>query len=483
MHALSTDIRRTVAQIASYDLDEIEDGHRLADDLGFDSIMLMDLFATLARTYPGVRAIDPSWATRRDLTFGLLELELRTLLGALPAPPAPRLRLDGTPEVTQFHDMLAEQPALPYFAPRDAVAARVLRRDGTELVTFSLYNYLATNGHPRVTAAVRAAVERYGTSVSASRLIGGEVPLHAELERAVARFVGAEDALVLVGGHATNVSVLGHVAGADDLVLHDALAHNSLVQGALLSGARRKPFPHNDAAALDRELQRVRGRFRHVVVAVEGAYSMDGDLCPLPELLDVVERHDAFLLVDEAHSVGTVGPGGRGVCAHFGVDPARVDLLMGTLSKAFNSCGGYLAGSRRLVEYLRYTLPGFVFSVGMTPQNAAAALESIRLLEERPEMVDELTAVADRLRAGVRALGLDAGRSDATPIVPVIAGDSATALAWSVALADRGVDVAPILYPAVPDELARLRFFVSRAHTDHDVAHALAALAEVAVPR
>lgn len=323
------------------------------------------------------------------------------------------------------------------------------------------------------------AVRAYGTSVSAARIIGGEIPLHGSLERAIADFLGVEDALVQVGGHSTNVNVISHLMGVGDLVLHDALAHNSIVQGAIASGAQRKSFRHNDAVALDRELTRIRDRFENVLVVIEGVYSMDGDIADLEGILSVAERHDAFLMVDEAHSLGTIGAGGRGICAATGVDPNRVDILMGTLSKSLNSCGGYIAGNADLIRYLRFQLPGFLFSVGLSPSNTAAALESLRMLTENPEWTKELIRNADRLREGMRLLGIDTGLSEGTPIVPWIVGDSQRTVEIAERLLELGVYVAPITYPAVAEQEARLRFFVGRGHTDSQIDQALEAIGSV----
>ncbi|MBX7165627.1 MAG: aminotransferase class I/II-fold pyridoxal phosphate-dependent enzyme [Pirellulales bacterium] len=366
----------------------------------------------------------------------------------------------------------------PYFNPHERVTNDTTVVGGRELINFSSYNYLGMSGDPRVAQAAKAAIDRYGTSVSASRLVSGEKPLHRQLEQAIAEFVGVEDAIVLVGGHATNETVIGHLFGAPDLVVHDALAHNSIVQGCKLSGAKRRSFPHNDWRALDKLLADVRGEYRRVLVAIEGAYSMDGDIAPLPEFVEVKRRHKAYLLVDEAHSAGTLGATGRGAGEHFGVDPGNVDFWMGTLSKSYGSCGGYIAGSRAVVEYLKYTAPGFVFSVGMTPPNAAAALESLRILAREPQRVATLRDNARLFLELARARGLNTGLSDGTPIVPVIVGNSVLALRLSHALRGRGINVQPIVYPAVEESAARLRFFLTSLHREHQIRATVAAVAE-----
>jgi 7-keto-8-aminopelargonate synthetase-like enzyme len=202
-----------------------------------------------------------------------------------------------------------------------------------------------------VSKASKEAIENYGTSVSASRIASGERPLHRELERELADLIGAEDCIAYVGGHATNVTTIGHLFGRNDLIAHDSLIHNSVLQGCMLSGASQLPFSHNDWQSLDRILHEYRNRFRRVLVVIEGIYSMDGDIPDLPEFIEVKKRHKTFIMVDEAHSIGVLGDSGRGIGEHFDVDPNDVDLWMGTLSKSLASCGGYIAGRKAVIEY------------------------------------------------------------------------------------------------------------------------------------
>jgi 7-keto-8-aminopelargonate synthetase-like enzyme len=290
--------------------------------------------------------------------------------------------------------------------------------------------------------------------------------------------VGAEDAITFVGGHATNETVIGHVVGPGDLVLHDAFAHNSLLQGAILSGARRRPFPHNDFAAAESILAQVRGQYRRVLLVIEGIYSMDGDFADLPKFIAVAKRHKALLMVDEAHSIGVMGPRGRGIGEHFGVKPADVDLWMGTLSKAFGSCGGYIAGSATLVRWLKYTVPGFVYSIGLPPAAAGAALGAIGMLHREPDRVTKLRENARLFLQLAKEAGLDTGSSGGTAIVPVILGNSMNALRLSRALFARGINVQPILYPAVEEKAARLRFFITSRHTPDQIRRTVAAMQE-----
>ena len=362
----------------------------------------------------------------------------------------------------------------PYFRVHDGAGSNGVGAEGRDCTTFSRYNYLGMSGDPVVSQAAKDAIDRYGTSVSASRLVSGERPLHREIEKEIAGLIGTEDSLVFVSGHATNVTTIGHIFGKADLIVHDTLIHNSVLQGCQLSQATHLSFPHNNWQALDMILRESRPHFRRALVVIEGVYSMDGDIPELPEFIKIKKRHGAFLMVDEAHSLGVLGKRGRGIGEHFGINPADVELWMGTLSKSFASCGGYIAGSGALIEYLKYTAPGFVYSVGMSPPNVAAALAAIRLLGKEPQRVTRLHELSGLFRTLARERGLNtgAGNSD-SPVVPVIVGDSLKAVRLSQALLRHGIDVLPMVYPAVPDNAARLRFFVNCTHTPEQIRYAL----------
>ncbi len=382
------------------------------------------------------------------------------------------------PEIQELAKRLDQFSALgidnPYFDVHEGLTADTTVIGGRKLVNFSSYNYLGSSGAPEVTAAAKAAVERFGTSVSASRVVSGEKTIHRELEAAIARFIGAEDAIVYVGGHSTNETTIGHLMKPGDLILHDELAHNSIIQGCRLSAAQRRPFPHNDHEACEEMLRRMRGDYKRALVIVEGVYSMDGDYPDLRRFVELKERHRALLFVDEAHSIGTMGPTGRGIVEHFGLEARQVDILMGTLSKAFGSCGGYVAGSRDLVRYLKYTAPGFVYSVGLSPANTAAALAAIRRLENDPSIVGRCIANSALFLELAKAAGLDTGTSNNTPVVPVIIGNSLVALKLSRRLHALGFNVQPILHPAVEEKASRLRFFITSEHREEQIREAVA---------
>jgi 7-keto-8-aminopelargonate synthetase-like enzyme len=302
--------------------------------------------------------------------------------------------------------------------------------------------------------------------------------VHRDLEQALATFLGTAAALVFVSGHATNVTTIGHLLGPEDLIVHDALAHNSIIQGAQLSGATRRAFAHNDWMALEALLSEVRHRYRRVLIAIEGLYSMDGDFPDLPRFVELKKRHKTLMLVDEAHSLGTMGKTGRGIGEYFGVARTDVDLWMGTLSKSLASCGGYIAGSAEIVEYLSYTAPGFVYSVGLSPPNAAAALAALTKLQAEPERVSRLGKLSGMFLTLARERGVTTGSAAGTPVVPVIVGNSVKCLRLARALFDRGINVQPILPPAVPEHCARLRFFITMNHSEQDIRGAVSAISE-----
>lgn len=365
----------------------------------------------------------------------------------------------------------------PYFRTQDGIAGRSTRVQGRKLLNFSGYNYLGLSGHPRVSDAAKQAIDRYGTSVSASRLVSGERPVHRELEKALAECLDVEDCVVFVSGHATNVSTIGHLFGPRDLILHDALIHNSILQGIQLSGAKRLAFPHNDWSALDRLLTTHRRSFEQALIVVEGIYSMDGDFPDLPRFIELKHRHLAYLMVDEAHSLGVLGTRGLGVRDHFGLAGGDVDIWMGTLSKTLASCGGYIAGSRALIDNLKFGAAGFVYSVGMPAASAAAALAALQILQSEPERVARLHANGRLFLELAQRQGIDTGYSTGYALVAAITGSSIKAARLAHALFDRGINVAPILYPAVEEKAARLRFFLSADHELADISEAVRILA------
>ncbi|MBX3422319.1 MAG: aminotransferase class I/II-fold pyridoxal phosphate-dependent enzyme [Pirellulaceae bacterium] len=493
------DAIRAVAQERAKELDVKTN---IVLDLGLDSLERMQIVHSLEQTFDGrfpesvlpeIETVqEVAEAIERHLGKNRMRLELiPTESGLRPADSRlvqpDEYCFDHLPEYRRLKRTMAQFDMTgvpnPYFSVHEGVVRDTTRIAGRELISFASYNYLGMSGDPAITSAVQDAVAQYGTSVSASRLVSGEKPLHRQLEQAIADWVGVEDAVVMVGGHATNETTIGHLVGHGDLILHDALSHNSIIQGAILSGARRRPFPHNDWRELGNILSEVRSSYRRILIVVEGVYSMDGDFPELPRFIEVKQRHHAWLMVDEAHSAGTMGPTGRGIAEHFGSRPRDVDIWMGTLSKSYGSCGGYIAGCRELIELLKYTAPGFVFSVGLSPPNTAAALASLSVLKSHPERVQTLHARSSLFLNEAQRLGLNTGSSSQTPVIPVITGNSLHALMLSRKLFEAGVNVQPILYPAVEESAARLRFFINCTHSEEQiryaVQHTAAALREI----
>ncbi|WP_165066681.1 aminotransferase class I/II-fold pyridoxal phosphate-dependent enzyme [Desulfovibrio sp. ZJ200] len=367
----------------------------------------------------------------------------------------------------------------PFFKVHEGSGGAVTRIEGKEYLNFSHYNYLGLNGHPQVNRAALEAIARYGTSVGASRLVAGERPIQRELEKQLAAVYDAEDCIVFVSGHATNVSTISTLFSSGDLILHDSLIHNSALEGIRLSGATRRAFPHNDLKALDALLASSRLQYKRVLIVVEGLYSMDGDMPDLPALVAIKRRHGALLMVDEAHALGVLGATGRGSAEHHGIAGTDIDIWMGTLSKTLAGCGGYIAGSRDLVDILKSAAPGFVYSVGIAPPLAAAALTALRIMRGEPERVRRLQdRSAFFLRLASKA-GLNAGTARGYAVIPVILGSSRKAIALSNQLFAEGINVQPVIHPAVEEKAARLRFFVSALHSERDIEQVCRSLARM----
>ena len=367
----------------------------------------------------------------------------------------------------------------PFFLCHEGIAKATTVINGEKYLNFSTYDYLDLNGHPAIAYAAEEALHRWGTSASASRLVAGERPPHRALEKAHAAIYDAEDCLVYVSGHATNVSTISKLFGPKDVIFHDQLSHNSIVVGAQASGAKRIAYPHNDMTALEKLLKQHRFNAERCLIVTEGVFSMDGNIADLPRLIELKKKYGAFLMVDEAHALGVLGKTGRGTYEYFGADPHDVDMWMGTLSKTCCGCGGYIAGSKELVELIKCTSPGFVYSVGMSPVLAAASTEALRLMLAEPERVAKLQKVSRFFVDYAKSLGLDTGKAEGYAVVPIMLGSSLTAGKVATRLFKAHINVMPIIYPVVEEGAARLRFFLSAAHTEAIVREALDTVARV----
>jgi len=372
----------------------------------------------------------------------------------------------------------ALQDANRYFYLQPTVGPvnhRVTMADGRDMVMLASYSYLGLIGHPRIDEATKAAVDAYGSGAGGVRLLTGTSDLHERLEARIAAFTGREDACVYSSGYVTNVAIITGLTGPGDLILMDKLDHASIVDGALLSGAKWKTYRHNDMVHLEKQLAAAVDEYNTILVVADSVFSMDGDVMDLPKTVELCRRYGARLMVDEAHSVGSLGATGHGIEEHFGM-PGVIDLKMGTLSKSIPSIGGYLAASRDIVDYQRHMSRPFIFSAALPPAQTAAALAAFDVIEDEPERVTELHRITEIYGAGLKAQGWDTMDST-TCVVPVLVGDEAKTMDLTRMLFDQGVFVCPIVHPAVPRGMDRLRTCLMATHTEDDIAQVLDAFA------
>lgn len=343
--------------------------------------------------------------------------------------------------------------------------------NGQRVLNFCANNYLGLANHPRLREAAIKAIEEYGVGPGAVRTIAGTMTLHDRLERKLADFKGAEDAILLQSGFTANQAAIPALMGDGDLIISDELNHASIIDAVRLTKAARGIYKHNDMADLRRVLDEARGQHNKIMVVTDGVFSMDGDYAPLDEITELAEAANAIIMVDDAHGEGVLGRGGRGIVDHFGLH-GRVDIEVGTMSKAFGVMGGYIAGSKRLVDYLRQRARPFLFSSATTVPDTAACLAAVELLEESTELVDRLWANAEIFKNGMRQLGFDTGHTQ-TPIIPVMLGDAKLARRFSQRLLEEGVFAMAIGYPTVPQGKARIRVMMSAAHSSDDLEQGL----------
>ena len=348
--------------------------------------------------------------------------------------------------------------------------------DGRRVLNFCANNYLGLANHPRLRDAAKRAIDAYGIGPGAVRTIAGTMTLHLELERKLAEFKHADACITFQSGFTANLATVPALTGEGDLIFSDELNHASIIDACRLSKARTIRYAHNDSADLRRKLAE-HTQFRRRLIISDGVFSMDGDIAPLDQLCDVAEDHGAILMVDDAHGEGVLGKGGRGIVDHFGLH-GRVDIEVGTLSKAFGVVGGLVAGKKPIIDWLRQRGRPFLFSSAMTAPDVAACIEAVNILQESDELVTRLWENARILRAGMQALGFDTGHSQ-TPIVPLMLGEAPLAQAFSRKLFEAGVFAMAIGYPTVPLGKARIRVMNSAAHTPEDLEQVLDIFAAV----
>ncbi|MFZ5975336.1 MAG: aminotransferase class I/II-fold pyridoxal phosphate-dependent enzyme [Bacillota bacterium] len=482
LRAIKDEIKAIFGEVLSLKPEEISDTAHFIYDLGGDSLSSLAVFIKAEEKY-GVLISDTDYYGCENVNdlANLLYAKMRgvdvSAQKDVAASQAVR-RVETFEQSREYDDFMlqlriAETVGNPFFISHDSVLRDTSIVDGRRVLNFASYNYLGLSGHPETMRAAQEAIEKYGTSASGSRLLAGEKPLYRELEAKIASWKHTEDALVLVGGHSTNVTFVGNFCNKHDLILYDALSHNSITQGCQLSPAETKAFPHNDYEALESILKANRDRYEKVLIVVEGVYSMDGDIAPIKEFVRIKRAYGAFLMVDEAHSGCVIGERGGGVDDYFNLAPDDIDIKMGTLSKGLGTCGGYLAGRKIMIDYLRYNVPGFVFSVGISPPLAAATKRAIELIEESPELVQKLHANIRDFMEIAQAKGFNTCLAKESSIIPILIGKDEDAALLSRLMLENGVFVPPAVFPAVPRNQARLRFCVISEHNREQIETAL----------
>ncbi len=367
-------------------------------------------------------------------------------------------------EFRRVHEAI-EAGYYPYFIPLDENEGTVAAYNGHRLIMIGSNNYLGLTTDPRVKAAAREAVDRFGSSCTGSRFLNGTLALHEELERELAEFVNKEAALVFANGYQVNLGVISALLGRRDVVILDHDNHASIIDGCRLSVAESRRFHHNDIDHLEHVLRACPSKAGKLVI-VEGVYSMGGDIAPLPQIVELCQKYNCQLMVDDAHAIGVIG-GGRGSAAHFGVTD-QVDLIMGTFSKSLASLGGFIAGDSQVIHYIKHFARTMIFSASTTPSNTAAALAALRIVRDEPERVQRLTSISKRMKRKFRNLGLNVGDTE-TPIVPIILGDEMETLGMWRALFDAGIFTNAVIPPAVSPNASRLRTSYMATHTDEQL--------------
>ncbi len=354
----------------------------------------------------------------------------------------------------------------PYFTPIREVNGNRVIVDGKELIMVGSNNYLGLINHPKVIKAAMEAVEKYGSSTCGSRFLNGTLELHEELERRLARFMKKEAAIVFSTGYQTNLGTISALVGRNDYVILDKMVHASIIDAARLSFGKIVKFEHNDPEDLERVLKELPEKAGKLVV-VDGVYSMEGDLADLPNLVPVAKKYGARFMVDDAHGIGVFGKGGRGVLEHFNMFD-EVDLVMGTFSKSFASLGGFIAGEKKVINYIKHFARSLIFSASMTPASAAAALAALDIIENEPERRERLWEITRKMKSSFEEMGYDTGRT-VSPIIPLLVGTEEQLLhLWRI-LREEGVFANPILPPAVPPDRTLIRTSYTATHTDEEL--------------
>jgi glycine C-acetyltransferase len=365
---------------------------------------------------------------------------------------------------------MKEEKRYFYLRSIDGASGARVTIDGREMLMFASYNYLGLITHPKIKKAAIEAIEKYGTGAAGVRLLAGTTKIHEKLEETIAKFKGAEDAVTYSSGYVTNLAAISTLCGRGDLVIIDKLDHASIIDGCILSGANHRTYLHNNMESLEKILANS-GNYTNKLIVVDAVYSMDGDVSNLPEISHLAKKYNAKVMVDEAHSIGVLGKTGHGIEEHFGLKGA-VDIHMGTLSKTIPSIGGYLAGNKDLISYLKHNSRPFIFSASLPPVAAATAVACFEVIESEPERIVNLQKNIKQFRDGLNSMGYDTMGST-TSIVPILVGEEEDTLKLCQMVNDEGIFICPILFPAIPKDTNRLRAHVLTTHTSQDIDKAL----------
>jgi len=376
-------------------------------------------------------------------------------------------------EITKILKDLRQRERYFYLQPIDRISGSRIFINGREMICFASYSYLGLLHHPKIDEAAQKAIQEFGTGTHGVRILAGTTSLHVELEGKLAKIKGREAAIVFSSGYVTNLATISTLMNRDGAIYCDKLDHASIVDGCLLSQAKFRRFNHNDVQSLETKLAADPPNIDKMVI-IDAVYSMDGDIAPLPEIIKVAKKYNAWVMVDEAHSLGVLGKNGAGIEDHFGI-PGQVDILMGTLSKTIPAVGGYIAGSKKLVDFLKHVARAFVFSAALLPPAVGACIAALDVIEQEPWRHEKLIRNVNYFKAGLQAIGFSTLNSE-TPIIPIVTYKEEPTLNMARRLHDEGIFVVPILPPAVPPNTCRLRANVTTDHSREDMDKALDAL-------
>ena len=365
----------------------------------------------------------------------------------------------------------------PYFREISSDQDTVVKMNGKDVLMFGSNSYLGLTNHPKLKEASKNAIDKYGSGCAGSRFLNGSLDIHTELEERLADFVGKDEALVFSTGYQVNLGVISSVVGRHDYIIMDDTNHACIIDGARLAFAKKVKYRHNDMASLEQVLQKLPQDVIRLIVT-DGVFSMEGDICKLPEIVALAKKYNANIMVDDAHALGVIGKGGRGTASHFGLTD-DVDLIMGTFSKSLASIGGFIAADSDTINYLKHHARSLIFSASIAPANAASVIAAIDLIQEQPELIDQLWEITNYTLNGLKAIGLETGPTE-TPIIPIYIRDDMKTFQLTAMLQDLGVFVNPVISPAVASEDSLIRFSLMATHTKAQVDEALEKIAKVA---